>query len=54
MRRRLVRGKVLGRLSRLPVFRLFIQCVHPNPPGFTACNSYGYATCKTCKGKLPC
>ncbi len=31
-----------------------VQCLHPNPPGFNPCNAYGYATCKTCKAKLPC
>lgn len=54
MRKRLVRGKVTGRLSRLPVLRAFITCLHPTPPGFTSCNRYGYATCLTCKTKLPC
>lgn len=29
-------------------------CLHPNPPGFTACNRYGYATCLTCKAKIRC
>lgn len=47
-------SRLAARFRDRRTVRPLMQCLHPNPPGFSACNRYGYATCLTCKAKIRC